>query len=240
MLATGAVFGDSWTWDYTYVNGSAFFLNLAAGIEVMGDVNGTGKGTKLFINDNQGRMILGDVASLYTGTTLDIRTLIPSLSFISASNQYLVASPSSGFYGLGDIDFFNNGTSIQMDDSLGTILLRGLTTEMNGGIILSGIQTPAYGSTYDLSLGATNISDIEFTTGTGASSVLLPTGTIAPLGTVLIIKDLDAIAAANNITVNAGTGNTINGATIGQTYPIATNGECITIKKVTATAWAIQ
>lgn len=78
------------------------------------------------------------------------------------------------------------------------------------------------------------------TTSTGATTINLPTGTNAAIGTVVIVSDLDAIAAANHITIDAGASNTINAATNAQTFVMATNGQSISLQKVTATAWKLK
>lgn len=108
------------------------------------------------------------------------------------------------------------------------------------GLLAGSIVQPNYGTTIDYSAGLTTVGDIEISGSTGATSVLLPTGTIAAIGTVVVISDFDAIAATSNITVDAGTSNTIHAGTIAQTFVMATNGQSITLKKITATTWKSQ
>lgn len=99
------------------------------------------------------------------------------------------------------------------------------------------IVTVAYGTT--TTVPNSNINYIV-TTSSGATTFTLPTGTNAPVGTVLIFSDLDAIASSSNITLDAGAGNTVNGPTINQTFTMNINGESITLVKATSSAWKIQ
>ena len=137
----------------------------------------------------------------------------------TAANQFLVSAPVQPF------------TSMAFITSSAGFFRR------DAGIVDSRVTAVAYGSTTNLTAGH---YDIEVTTGTGATTVNLPTGTTSPIGTTYIIKDLDAIALTSNITIDAGSGNTINDATIGQTYVMAVSGLSVTLKKVTSTAWAVE
>lgn len=112
-----------------------------------------------------------------------------------------------------------------------------ITSDLGGNITIV-----SYGNTIDLSSSSVDLGiyDYEFTGGTGASSLILPKDQQAPIGTIFITSDLDAIALTSNITIDATPGNTINGTTIGQTFIMNVNGQCITLKKVTTTAWKIQ
>lgn len=137
----------------------------------------------------------------------------------TAANEFLVSAPTQPF------------TSMAFITSSAGFFRR------DAGIVDSRVTTVAYGSTTNLTAGH---YDIQVTTSTGATTINLPTGTTSPIGTTYIIKDLDAIAVTSNITIDAGSGNTINAATIAQTYVIAISGECVKLKKVTSTAWAIE
>ena len=137
----------------------------------------------------------------------------------TAANQFLVSAPTQQFTSM---TFITTSAGFFKRDA---------------GVVDSRVTTVAYGSTTNLTAGH---YDIQVTTSTGATTINLPTGTTSPIGTTYIIKDLDAIAVTSNITIDAGSGNTINAATIAQTYVIAISGECVKLKKVTSTAWAIE
>jgi|GEM_PF-5973114 len=106
-----------------------------------------------------------------------------------------------------------------------------------------------YGDTIDLSATtpALGIYDYEIKGITPAiTTLLLPTGTNAPIGTTIILGDLDG--QSNGFTIDAGTGNTITyvafgsaGITIAQSFSISGSSTspacCLKFKKVTATQW---
>lgn len=139
---------------------------------------------------------------------------------------------SQGYINMGDINGGQNSTTWKLDDVAQTI------TSV-GTIVESAIDISNYVSNSDYSAGFAGKSAVYYSGSTGTPGILLPTTTIAPVGTKFTMGDLDGIAAANNITVDAGTGNTINGITVAQTYVINQNGQAITIQKVSATAWKI-
>lgn len=87
--------------------------------------------------------------------------------------------------------------------------------------------------TYDIEVGSG---------GSGATTINLPTGTSASVGTVYIIKDLGANCSGNNITLDAGASNSnqIVGTSSARTLVMSTNGLCVRLKKVSATQWAVQ
>lgn len=158
-----------------------------------------------------------------------------NISFTGYSTGGLSPVSNVGFDINGLPQFSNlagNGPGFVSVDTTGVINFS-VNTENN-------LYFSAYGSTLDLSSGLNGYGDIEFTTGTGASGVLLPTGTNAPINSIVIISDLDSIALTNNIMIDAGTGNTINSTTIGQTFLMNINGQSIRLKKVTATTWKVQ
>lgn len=75
--------------------------------------------------------------------------------------------------------------------------------------------------------------------GTGISTVNID-NTLFPIGGIVIISDLDAKAAANNITIDVGVGNTINlQGNIGQTASLTIDGASYTIEKATTTKWMV-
>jgi hypothetical protein len=142
----------------------------------------------------------------------------------------VIASPTS--VSMGDVGDIYNKTKLYINDT-SRIIVR------NGGIVDSSVSTPAYGTTETLTTDSGS-HDLNFTTGTGPTTVLLPTGTNSPIGQIYIIKDLDCIASSSNITIDAGTGNFICGTAVSQTYIMSTDGECVLLKKVTVDKWSVQ
>ena len=150
----------------------------------------------------------------------------------TVNNITIVPNGSDTIQGLSALVLDKSGDSYTIhSDGVSNWIATSLT---NSGSSQT-IQTEAFGSTVNLPSGS---FDTEFTGGSGASIVNLYTS--APIGTVEIVGDLDAISNTNPITVDAGVGNTINGATINQTYPIDINGETVKLVKVTSTAWKIE
>lgn len=138
-----------------------------------------------------------------------------------------------GFTEVGDISNSVNGTKFRIDDQTQTI-------DSKGTIIESKINSTTYGGTLNYAAGFAGYSSCFFSGSTGASTVLLPTAAIAPIGTKFVIKDLDAIASTSNITVDAGSSNTINGSTIAQTYVMNVNGQSLSLRKVTNEIWSVE
>lgn len=164
-------------------------------------------------------------------------------------------------YGIGDLGGAGNTTAMVCDDGSRLFVFTAGSGKMSVDVtnvanrhrtepntdgyysIAATITTPAYGTTVNqaatiLVNGAT--LDAEFHTGTGATGYLLPTGVNAEVGSIVKICDLDAIAVTSNITIDAGTGNTINATTVAQTKVMNVSGSCYTLKKVTSTAWKLQ
>lgn len=82
--------------------------------------------------------------------------------------------------------------------------------------------------------------DLEVHGGSsGAVTISLDTSN-TPVGAVIIVSDTDALAATQNITIDAGSGNTINSATIAQTYVIGATqvGASVTLKLIDNTPGA--
>lgn len=133
----------------------------------------------------------------------------------------------SGKYSYIDFDLKNANTSIF-----------GKTVSISGGLVESTVDVVNYGTTtqldssyYDLQVGAG---------GSGATTVDLPGGTASPIGTVFIISDLGADCSSNNITIDAGGGNSIVGSSSAQNFVMSTDGQVVRLKKVTATQWKAE
>jgi len=176
-------------------------------------------------------------------------TLVSQMTLTSSSSAIQHTSATgliSGLFATGSNLTLENG-SVSWSWALSHGVAGSILTDVlgNGTLSFQPIPTgiiPVTPIAYNTSTTApVGPLDYEVTTGTGATTIILPTGTNDPIGTIVIVKDLDAISASGSpITVDAGIGNTINAGLIAQTFIINTNGMSLTIKKVTATAWAVQ
>lgn len=150
---------------------------------------------------------------------------------------------------VGDCDATGNSTTISTDDrdqnknviinASKLIQLKTKVTERTGGVQDDSVTNVAYGSTTNL-IAHDGTYDIEVTSGTGTTTINLPSEASTSVGDTYIISDLDAISSTSRITVDAGAGNSIHASTIAQTFSIATNGQSITIKKVAGKTWKIE
>lgn len=131
------------------------------------------------------------------------------------------------------------GILFRMDQITGTVTLNAPIINLSGGIQESSVSIVAYGTVTTITPGD-GTYDYEITGSSGAGSFVLPTGSLSPIGTTYVFKDLGLSIASNNITLNAGTSNFIVGTSSAQTFVMASNGESVTIKKVTATQWAVE
>lgn len=246
---TGQTVGDTWSFTYTVAYGAMLSLDGQNQVYAIGDVNEIANGGNFTLSNN------ADIFNCTAGTS---------------NGNYLSLNEGGNIYGIGDLDGVNNGLYDQVDDGnklykrsssktnssrLLSTSLESLTADRtrtepdaSGTYALVSnlggtITTPAYGTTVDLSavtMVAGEIRDIEFASGTGATGLLLPTGTNAAIGAIVIVGDLLAISLTSNIVVDAGASNTINAATIAQTQTMNVSGSCWTLKKITATAWKLQ
>jgi hypothetical protein len=100
---------------------------------------------------------------------------------------------------------------------------------INGGLRLS-VKNQAYGVNFSLS---NQYYHYYFTSGTGTTIVDL--STITEVGYIFVISDLDRISSANNITLDAGVGNTIiSTVSAARTLVINANGRSVTLQLTNA------
>jgi hypothetical protein len=100
---------------------------------------------------------------------------------------------------------------------------------INGGLRLS-VKNQAYGVNFSLSNAYYHY---YFTSGTGLTTVDL--STITEVGYIFVISDLDRLSTANNITLDAGLGNTIvSTVSAARTLVINSNGRSVTLQLVNA------
>lgn len=133
------------------------------------------------------------------------------------------------------------GGSIFLDVGDGTALTRIFTTSVDsnrfgGGLSLPSISNDDYGVTTSV---APNI--YHYTSGpggTGATTFNLDQ--TYPVGQVFVFSDSGFDANANNITIDAQTGNTIvSGVGVAQTYVLSADGQSVTIQKIGTTQWMV-
>lgn len=211
--------------------------NVAASVAMSGDVNISNTGSTSIVATTNGTLTsltaLTTAASLATVGTITSGTWNATVIGIAYGGtgqntaqlaiNALAGGVTNGYFLQG------NGTNIVLAPfGASTIPVRPVTTQ-------------AFGTTLNLTAALPyNLYDIEFTGSTGAAGVLLPTGTNAPIGSVAIVSDLDAVSDMYNITVDAGVGNAIVGVNSAQTYVLAAPGSVVTFVKVTATQWKAQ
>ncbi len=99
------------------------------------------------------------------------------------------------------------------------------------GAGLPSVSLVNYGTTTNVTVPV----DLEIgLAGSGATTVNLPaTGTV---GDLIIVSDAGLNSGSNNITINAGTGNSIRAIISAQTYVIAINGEVVYLRLISNTA----
>ena len=111
------------------------------------------------------------------------------------------------------------------------------TIDLTGGLIENTIDFYNYGTTTTLT---TANRDVQIgASGSGATAIDLNTS-VVPVGQTFIIKDFGCNASTNNITLDAGGGNTIHGHSSTQTYVLNVNGQAAILKKVSSTSWSID
>lgn len=253
--------------NYTIDGKKKFSVNgLGQGLYGLGDIENVDDGIFMFINSNlhvfgvkyggtgdpftapamfevqpQGGYT-GDISQAFNGTYDLWQDSTQSFQFFTKidgtnTGRMLDLEGLAGTASIGDCDDIIQGTRIEVD------FLTKQTISIYGGLVMASVGILAYGDTINFDpdgLGA--ITEVAVSGGAGGPTfIILPTGTIAPIGSVLVISDLGVDSAANNITIDAGTGNTITSTTgVAQTFVINANGESITIKKLTATAWMVE
>ena len=238
----------AWKFQISDIDGLYFNVNTRVGAQIyqLGDISSVNNGTYLTVDDVAQDIYTQAQFSVHDGS--NNTTAIMQSGGFSTSNGAGTVSLSMSTSGISsEIEYVNASGSLIITANLSSINTQSFQADSGlialvkniGGTVL----TSSYGTTLNLAavtIGAGVIYDQNFTGSTGASGVHLPTGTNAAIGAIVIVSDLDAIALTSNITIDAGTGNTINGATIAQTFVMATNGQCVVLKKVTATQWKLQ
>lgn len=161
---------------------------------------------------------------------------------LSAGSLYLVGgrSTGSGTSGIVGVQTAGTGTGGGTTNNNLTDIHqwnKDQSYSMRGQRVL--VDEVAYGSTVNVALSQYRIA---FDGGaTGTSTVNLPTGTDAPVGTVFIISDVDnKSVGGDTITVDAGTSNTITyGGSSAQTKAVP-QGKSLVVTKINATQWMAE
>lgn len=168
-------------------------------------------------------------------TQMDLNTTSALLSFTNQNTSVTTGLEVSDLLAVLGITGGNN-TKLTLNDSAQTISSAGTIVETN-------IGSTTYGGTLNYSAGFVGKARAFFSgshSGT-ASGVLLPTGSIAVIGTKFTVDDLGALATTDPITLDAGSGNTITSTSgVAQTFILNANGESVTIVKLTNTQWMVE
>lgn len=185
-----------------------------------GDVAGTGTGTLWDVYDRDGQI---------TGT-LNSFFIIQDVTF----NPMISGDTLSKIISIGAV---GTGTELTINPSAGMVF------NDSGGFTSQFLRLTS--NVYGFNLGTVSFTgentSIIFSGGTGAITALLPTtGENFQDGTLLMVMDGDGIAAANTITIDAGSGNTINdNGVIAQTTIIDSNGGSKIFYKISSTGWLV-
>ena len=197
-----------------YIDDSVGEASLQGTFARMGDFLGLGNSSTFSIDDGA-QTIIGATDGAFRITDV-------------AGNTFFNLDIAGGAFGMGDIDSAGNGTSIQVIDA-------GSYIELTGGVVISRRTFVQYGTT-------TSVESSKYhyvvKDSTGATTFNLD-GTYQN-GQIFVFSDADFIALLNNITIDAGTGNTIiskNG--ISQTFVIAANGDSVTMQQLAAGLWMV-
>lgn len=151
---------------------------------------------------------------------------------IKSDSLKIVFNANSSNRGGLALRFDDSGLSVLKDSAeIVDISPSGVVTASN---FSRSFSTEAYGSSV---VQSPSIGYYTFTSGTGTAFFDLDL--TAPIGTEVIIKDGLAQSATNNIIVDSGTGNSIVGSTIAQTYTINSNGASISLKRISSTTWEV-
>lgn len=252
----------------SYLDSAGTYLSIDAdtGLYTMGDLSGAGHSNKIVLNDGSVQDFryetgsakylflshtlnlfqMGDIDGSHNSSFLEIDDGAKLLEFSSGAHNYLKLDVTNKIYEMGDLSAVGNSTQFIVDDQNQRIAmdanllvqLSAQTIKRTGGIQDSTVTIVPFNiGTASITL---NQYDFEFSGSTGTPHMNLPTGMTAPIGTIFMFSDLDCIAAANNITIDAGTSNFIVGSSSAQTFVMNQNGQSITLKKVTAIQWKIQ
>ena len=126
------------------------------------------------------------------------------------------------------------------DDTASTGVLNQLYTDSQGNLLstfASYIQVGA--GSYGGTINATTLDYHIALQGAGTGTTTVDLSNMG-LYQVIIISDVEYKAGANNIVIDAGTGNTITSLTgINQTYTMSVDGESITIHRVSSNKFKI-
>lgn len=252
----------------SYLDSAGTYLSIDAGtgLYTMGDLSGGGHSNKIVLNDGSVQDFryetgsakylflshtlnlfqMGDMDGSHNSSFLQIDDGAKLLEFSSGGHNYLKFDVTNKIYEMGDLSAVGNSTQFIIDDQNQRIAmdanllvqLSAQTIKRTGGIQDSTVTIVPF----NIGTAAVTLNqyDFEFSGSTGTPHMNLPTGVVAPVGTIFMFSDLDCIAAANNITIDAGTSNFIVGSSSAQTFVMNQNGQSITLKKVTATQWKVQ
>lgn len=213
---------------------------------------------------------IGDIAFSGTGTVFNVDPIGGLIEshvssqfnvFDATTHKYISIDPSGGnsFFGPFSVSGLDQGLWVDTNAQINSLKSPGGTNITNtlGDIyfgvditnkkllmpntIIESVDAEPYGSTINLVAGMAGENMVTFgPSGGGASTINLPTGTNADVGTRFTASDLGGAVAANNVTIDAGTGNTITGpGGTAQTFILNTNGTSVTLIKATSTKWMI-
>lgn len=239
-LADNAIRTDLYTQDF-YLRGYNADVGIFAEITPtyadvsIGDVSGNNGDTMFRVVDST-----TDIAATLNGNF--------TIANVGSTATWFDTAPAARTGCWGDCDNVFNSTQVNWNDSTSVMNIQGtslvigaIRTRINGNLKQPSIIQVSYGTVSDFSAEPDfqGRSMIRVLGSTGATTILLPTGTVAIPGTIITIKDAGLIALTSNITIDAGIGNSILGTTSAQTFVMNTNGLSVTLIKSASNTWDV-
>lgn len=215
-------------------------------IWLSGITEGNGRRVGHFIHDENGDLVISSVVHPTIGYTVKMG---------AANLDRLHIYPGEGHINyLSDTTVFENFSGDTVLRMLDDALYFHTLTQGGGDRVLtqdaatkrvyystfsSGFATVDTTVDYNDSVTVTTEKDIAINgSGIGVTLITLTTGSFSQ-GDIVIVSDVNNKAAANNIVIDAGTGNVISGISSAQTYTITADGTSVTLRKVLHDTWKI-
>lgn len=160
---------------------------------------------KLQLNNGAGIYQLGDAQAEVNGTHLGILDATKEIHLASGGNNYLQLDVLNNRYRFGDIDVFNNGMTLDINDGFGSVDLGDINGMFNGAmieILTSGVNL---GDTNGITTGANldiNLAQRRLNFQDGLGNQFLD---INPFNNIYRMGDMSAANNGNFFTVDDAT-----------------------------------
>lgn len=236
----------------TFWRGDGTWATPASGISGSGTANLIAKftgasaiGNSLISDDGSNVWIATGNVGIGTATPNSVLDVSGTVNFSLGNANFQVGTAAysvllnindSGQIAIGDGNGDLNLTRILLDDPAKT--LQYFAT--NGHSFTGGLQFPVVTNDYNGTKYYASQSNFQIAfTGAGTTTTIVDISAIA-INQLVSISDLDGKCLTTNITIDAGTGNTIRSTTgAAQTYVMNTNGVSVMIQKITSTQYKL-